>query len=310
METKKIFSKDLRRPRRKTTHNKLNLGDRLFSYFCYGFIGLVCILTLYPFIYVISASLSPATSIMRNEVILFPKDITLYAYEVVVQYKGLWIAYANTVFYTVCGTLISLLLTVLAAYPLSRKRWKARKICSFFVVFTMWFSGGMIPFFLVIRDLDLLNTRFVILIYNAIAAFYVIIMRTYFERIPQEIEESAKLDGASDLTILFRIMLPLSLPVVAAIGLYYAVGKWNSYFWEMIFISDEGKMPVQVLLQRILLASQMGQELVKSLNKGERTIPITIQYACIIVTSLPIIVLYPFVQKYFVKGVMLGGVKG
>jgi ABC-type sugar transport system, permease component len=285
-------------------------GDKFFSLGCYVFLILVCLISLFPVIYVLSASLSSAGSVMRNEVVLLPQEITWRAYQVVIHYKGIWTAYANTIFYTVTGTAISVVLTALAAYPLSRKRWKARKILSFFVTFTMWFSGGMIPFYLLIRGLGLYDTRLGILLYPAIAAFYVIIMRTYFESLPDEIEEQAKIDGANDLRILFQIIIPLSLPTIAAIALYYGISRWNSFFWEMLLLSDEKKLPVQVLLQRIILAGQFSQDIEKSLTRGEASIPITIKYACIIVTALPIIMIYPFIQKYFVKGVLIGGIKG
>jgi ABC-type sugar transport system, permease component len=289
---------------------KRSSGDIFFSFVCYFLIAWVCFVSLYPFVFVVSASLSSAGSVMRNEVLLFPKGTTLRAYDVVVHYRGLWAAYGNTIFYTLAGTALSLVLTSLAAYPLSIKQWKMRRFCSFFVVFTIWFSGGMIPFFLTIKGLGLYNTRLSILLYPAVNAFYVIIMKTYFESIPASVVESAKLDGANDLTILFRIVVPVAIPTFAAIGLYYAVGRWNSFFWEMTLLSDEWKMPVQVLLQRIILASQLGQDMERALTRGEASIPLTIKYACIVVTTLPILVFYPFVQKYFKKGVMVGSIKG
>ncbi len=289
---------------------KKSFEDMAFSAISYLFIIFVCIVTLYPIIFVVAASLSSAGSIMRNEVLLLPKEVTWRAYQVVVNYKGIWTAYANTLFYAILGTAISVLLTAFAAYPLSRKSWAPRKFFSVFIVFTMWFSGGMIPFYLLIKNMGLLDSRIAILLYPAISAFYVIIMRTYFEGIPDAIEESAKLDGANDMVILFKIIIPLSMPIIATIALYYAVGRWNSFFWEMLILSDEKKLPVQVLLQRIILSSQLGQDIQKSLTRGEASIPITIKYACIVVTALPIIMVYPFAQKYFVKGVLVGGVKG
>ncbi len=289
---------------------KKSFEDMAFSAISYLFIIFVCIVTLYPIIFVVAASISSAGSIMRNEVLLLPKELTWRAYQVVVNYKGIWTAYANTLFYAIAGTAISVLLTAFAAYPLSRKSWAPRKFFSVFIVFTMWFSGGMIPFYLLIKNMGLLDSRIAILLYPAISAFYVIIMRTYFEGIPDAIEESAKLDGANDMVILFKIIIPLSMPIIATIALYYAVGRWNSFFWEMLILSDEKKLPVQVLLQRIILSSQLGQDIQKSLTRGEASIPITIKYACIVVTALPIIMVYPFAQKYFVKGVLVGGVKG
>nr|WP_251035994.1 carbohydrate ABC transporter permease [Paenibacillus sp. ISL-20] len=219
------------------------------------------------------------------------------------------VAYGNTIYYTVVGTFLSLLLTTLAAYPLSRKNWKLRNFAAIFLAIPLWFGGGMIPFYMVMRDLHLLNSRMGILLYAAISTFYIIIVRTYFESLPKEIEESAKIDGASDIRIFLQMALPLSKPVLAAIGLYYAVGKWNSFFWELILLSKEKFMPVQVLLVRIIRDSSFDKEMEKALVQSSGVLPITIQYAAIVVTALPIIMAYPFLQKYFVKGVMIGAVK-
>jgi putative aldouronate transport system permease protein len=246
---------------------------------------------------------------MKNEVFLIPKDFTVKAYTVVLQYKGIWLSYLNTIFYTLFGTLLSLALTILAAYPLSKQRWAPKKVMSLFIVFTMWFGGGMIPFFLVMRSLHLVDNRLGILLYPAISAFYVIIFRTHFQSLPVSLEESAKLEGANDLIILAKIMVPLSKPIMAAIALYYAVGRWNSYFWEMLLLSDDKKLPVQVLLQRIIIASELGQDIAKALTRGEASIPTTIKFAAIVITTVPIILIYPFLQKYFVSGALVGGVK-
>ena len=288
---------------------KMGAGEIAFVSACYIRIIFVCIVTLYPFIYLVAASLSSATSVMKNEVFLIPKGFTLKAYNVVLQYKGIWLSYLNTVFYTFAGTLLSLALTILAAYPLSKNRWAPKKIMSLFIVFTMWFGGGMIPFFLVMRSLNLVDNRLGILLYPAISAFYVIIFRTHFQSLPLSLEESAKLEGANDLQILVKIMLPLSKPIMAAVALYYAVGRWNSYFWEMLLLSDDKKVPVQVLLQRIIIASELGQDIAKALTRGEASIPTTIKFAAIIITTLPIILIYPFLQKYFVSGALVGSVK-
>jgi putative aldouronate transport system permease protein len=288
---------------------KMGAGEIAFVSACYIIIIFVCIVTLYPFIYLVAASLSSATSVMKNEVFLIPKGFTLRAYNVVLQYKGIWLSYLNTVFYTFAGTLLSLALTILAAYPLSKNRWAPKKIMSLFIVFTMWFGGGMIPFFLVMRSLNLVDNRLGILLYPAISAFYVIIFRTHFQSLPLSLEESATLEGANDLQILVKIMLPLSKPIMAAVALYYAVGRWNSYFWEMLLLSDDKKVPVQVLLQRIIIASELGQDIAKALTRGEASIPTTIKFAAIIITTLPIILIYPFLQKYFVSGALVGSVK-
>ena len=196
------------------------LGEKTYVAVCYFIILIMCVLTLYPFIYLVSASFSSATSVMKNEVFLFPKHFTLRAYQVVFKYKGIWVAYLNTIFYTVAGTLLSLTLSIFAAYPMSKKRWALKKPMGLFVTFTMWFGGGMIPFYLTMKNLNLLDSRLGILLYPAISAFYVIIFRTHFESLPLALEESAKIEGANDFQILVRIMLPLSKPILAAIALY------------------------------------------------------------------------------------------
>ncbi len=288
---------------------KKTFGEKIYIGVCYLIILVMCVLTLYPFIYLISASFSSATSVMKNEVFLLPKNFTLRAYDVVFKYKGIWTAYLNTIFYTVAGTVLSLLMTIFAAYPMSKKRWALKKPMGLFITFTMWFGGGMIPFYLTMKNLGLLDTRLGILLYPAISAFYVIIFRTHFESLPVALEESAKMEGANDFQILFSIILPLSKPIIAAISLYYAIDRWNAYFWEMLLLSDDSKVPVQVLLQRIIINSQLGQDIAKALSPGEATIPNTIKYAAIMITTLPIIMIYPFLQKYFVSGALVGGVK-
>ena len=284
-------------------------GGFLYDFVVYAVIVLVCIVTLYPFIYVLSVSVSEPNSVLKNEVILLPKGFNLNSYATVLKYDGIWVAYLNTLFYTVVGTSISLIMTALAAYPLSRKDWKFRNTGTIFLAITLWFGGGMIPFFLVFRHLNLLDTRLSVLLYAAISTFYIIVMRTYFESLPKELEESAKIDGANDLRILWTIVVPLSKPVFAVIGLYYAVAKWNSFFWEMILLKNNALMPLQVMLVRIIRDSVFGQEIQRVMTQGEKVIPITIQYSAIVITVLPIIMVYPFLQKYFVKGVMIGAIK-
>jgi len=284
-------------------------GSFIYDFVVYAVVVLVCIITLYPFIYVLSVSVSEPNSVLKNEVMLLPKGFNLSSYATVLKYDGIWVAYFNTLFYTVVGTSISLIMTALAAYPLSRKDWKFRNAGTIFLAITLWFGGGMIPFFLVFRNLNLLDTRLSVLLYAAISTFYIIVMRTYFESLPKELEESAKIDGANDLRILWQIVVPLSKPVFAVIGLYYAVAKWNSFFWEMILLKNNALMPLQVMLVRIIRDSVFGQEIQRVMTQGEKVIPITIQYSAIVITVLPIIMVYPFLQRYFVKGVMIGAIK-
>lgn len=292
-----------------TVIRKRDWADVCFNIAICAFIAFVCFVTLYPFYYIIVVSLSETGPVMKNEVFFWPKGFNLAAYKTVLNYDGIALAYFNTILYTVAGTLISLLFTALAAYPLSCREWKMRGPATIFLAITLWFSGGLIPFYLVVRNMGLLDTRIGILLYGAASTFYVIIMRTYFSSLPTELKESAKIDGASELRILFQIIVPLSKPVFAALGLYYAIGKWNSFFWESIFLNNEKLMPMQVILMRIIRNSAFDKEMKQALLLDSGVLPLTIQYAAIIVTSLPIILIYPYLQKHFVKGVMIGAIK-
>lgn len=287
-----------------------SLSDKTVSIVSYSFVILTCILILYPFIYIIANSLSSITSVMRNEVFFFPKGFTIQAYEAVFKYGRLWLGFGNSFFYTFSGAAFSMVLTILAAYPLAKKRWKMRRMLNFYVTFPLWFSVGLIPIFLLYRGMGLYDSRLAVILFNSIGPLYVIILRTGFEGIPDSIEESAKIDGANDVLILYKIILPLVKPTLATIALYYALQRWNSFTWELAILKDLDKLPVQLLLQRLVIASQVTPEIGESLTTTSSTIPMTIKYAVIIVTALPMIILYPFVQKFFVKGMLLGGVKG
>lgn len=271
--------------------------------------GLAGIITVYPFIYVLANSLSSATAVKMGKVVLFPIDFNLEAFKYVLSQKGIWIAYGNTIFYTVVGTAVNLILTVLGAYPLSKKRLKGRTFVSFFIVFTMWFNAGMIPFYLNLRSLDLLNTRLAIIIAFGITTFNVILLRTFFQSIPHSLEESAKIDGASDWLVLWRIYLPLSKAGLATVGLFYAVQRWNGYFWAMIILRDENKVPLQVLLKKLIVELSVDENVIANADISTYSQE-TVIHATIIIAILPIICVYPYIQKYFVKGIMLGSIKG
>ncbi|MEF2246602.1 MULTISPECIES: carbohydrate ABC transporter permease [unclassified Paenibacillus] len=285
---------------------KQSAGEKVFSVFNYILLAAIALLTLYPFVYVLSASISSADAVIRGKVILLPSDITFESYAKVLAEKGIWIAYANTIFYTVFGVAANLLFTVSGAYALSKKRLMGRTAISFFIALTMWFQAGMIPTYLNLRDLSLLDNRFTIIIAFAITTFYVFLMRTFFQSIPEELEEAAKVDGASDLQVLRMVYLPLSKAALATIGLFYAVLRWNGYFWAMIILKDENKVPLQVLLKKLIVEMNIMDEM------GDMTVysKETVIYATIVVSIIPIIAVYPFIQKYFVKGVMVGSIKG
>lgn len=281
-------------------------GEKIFSLFNYVCLALISFMTLYPFLYVVVASVSDPQSVISGKVLLLPKGYNVEAYKVVLSTKGLWIAYANTVFYTVLGTLTSMIVTICGAYPLSKKRLMGRSFLNFFVAFTMWFHAGIIPFYLNIRSLHLTDNRMGIIIAFACSAFYVILLRTFFQSIPESMEESAKIDGANDWTILLRIILPLSLPSLATIALYYAVDRWNGYFWAMILLKDQNKIPLQVLLKKLIVEMGNTENIMSNAQTYSKE---TIIYATIVVSVIPIVIVYPYIQKYFVKGIMIGSVK-
>ena len=297
---------------KKKRKEKYTAGEWAFIIFCYIFVLLVIAVSLYPIIYVVSASLSSVAAVQRNQVVFLPVGFTTRAYEVVVKFPNIISSFLNSVFYSVVGTAMSLAFTILAAYPLSKKQLKGRRFFNLFIVFTMWFGGGMIPFYLLMKDLKLIDTRFGILIYAVIGTFYMIILRSHFESLPESLDESAKLEGANDLQVLLKIILPLSKPVLAALALYYAVGKWNSFFWETLLLTNkaEDKMPMQVILNRIVSASQFDEAAARQLSRGEQANPQTIKFAAIVLTSLPIVIIYPFLQRYCIHGTLAGAVKG
>lgn len=288
---------------------KLSNGERVFHILNYIFLTIVGLITIYPFIYVLANSLSSVTTVKMGKVFFYPINFTLEAFRYVLSREGIWIAYANTIFYTIVGTAVNLLLTMLGAYPLSKKRLKGRTFISFFIVFTMWFNAGMIPFYLNLRSLNLLNTRFAIIIAFGITTFNVILLRTFFQSIPESLEESAKIDGASDWQVLSKIYLPLSKAGLATVGLFYAVSRWNGYFWAMIILRDENKVPLQVLLKKMIVELSVDEHLMATADIATYSQE-TVIYATIIIAIIPIICVYPYLQKYFVKGIMLGSIKG
>lgn len=273
------------------------------------FLTLLALSCVYPFIYVLAASFSSADSINTGKVWLWPVDFTLESYQMVLEQREILIGYANTIFYTVCGTAINLFMTSLGAYPLSKRRFALRVPVSFFIAFTMLFGAGMIPVYLNYRSLGLLDSRWALLLGGAVGAMNLIILRTFFKTIPEELEDSAKIDGASDWTVLWRVFLPLARPALAAIGLFYAIGHWNSYFWAMVLLRDPNKIPLQVYLQKIIVQLEVPDEIKETMD----VVPYsqeTVIYSTIIIAIIPIIILYPFIQKHFVKGVMIGSIKG
>ncbi|MTH54342.1 ABC transporter permease subunit [Bacillus mangrovi] len=288
---------------------KKSKGERFTDLLIYIFLALLAAVCIYPFIYVFSASISSAQSVIAGEVILFPKEITFLSYAKVLEDPAIWTAYGNTIFYTVIGTAVNLLLTICGAYPLSKKRLRGKAFIAFFIAFTMWFQAGIIPTYLNFKELGLLDTRTSIIVGFAISTFLVFILRSFFQSIPDSLEESAKVDGANDLQILMKIYLPLSKPALVTVGLFYAVARWNGYFWAMVLLNDESKIPLQVMLKKLIVEMTVSEQVLATADVMMEFSRETIIYATIFVSILPILIVYPFLQKYFVKGTMLGGIK-
>lgn len=288
-------------------------SDRIFDAVNLLLLGLITVAVLYPLVFVLSASISDPSAVMNGRVWLWPVDITFVAYEKVLDNSDLLTGYKNTIIYTVVGTAVNLVLTICLAYPLSRPDFKGRNVVTAFIVFTMFFSGGLIPTYLLVRDLGIMNTMWALILPGAISVYNVVIMRTFFQTsIPFEVQEAASIDGSSNFSTLFRIVLPLSMPIIAVMVLFYAVSHWNAFFNALIYLSDPLKRPLQLVLREILIMGQMDSmvdmaddSLAKQLMEVE-----AIKYAVVIFANLPILMLYPFLQKYFVKGVMIGALKG
>ncbi|MCS7462180.1 carbohydrate ABC transporter permease [Paenibacillus doosanensis] len=296
--------------------NREALSDRIFGGVNKLFLFVVFIIVLYPIVYVISASISDPVYVNQGEMWLFPKGITFEGYQRVFQNPEIWSGYRNTIMYTVLGTLINLLFTLPGAYALSRKDLKGRGVMMGLIVFTMFFGGGLIPTFLLVSNLGMLNTVWALIIPNAVAVYNLIICRTFFQmNIPQELQESAEIDGCSNTMLFVKIVLPLSAPIIAVMALYYGVTHWNSYFSAIIYLKDRSLYPLQLILREILVQNQMSDTMMmtgddmEAMAKQARIADI-IKYAVMIVSSLPIIIVYPFMQRFFMKGVLIGSVKG
>ena len=278
------------------------------------FLSIIAIIILYPLIYVFSASFSDAMSVTSGKMYLWPVDVTLENYAEVFKNKNIVLGFRNSIIIMVAGTALNLVMTVLAAYPMSRKDLWGGSVLMKLITFTMFFSGGLIPsYLLVTKTLGLMNNWLALILPGAISVYNMIIMRTYFvSSVPFELQEAAEIDGCSMFGILLRIVLPLSGPVVAVIGLYYAVGHWNSYFNALLYINEEALQPLQLYLRKVLTLNNSQQLMQMGADEAARQAmrAETIKYSVIVVSSIPMLIIYPFVQKYFVKGVMIGAIKG
>lgn len=266
--------------------------------------------TLYPFVYMAAVSLSKDIYVIKNEVYLWPKGLNFRMYGFVFKDPNIWIAYRNTILYTVLGTAVSLAVTSTGAYALSRKDMMYHRGLTFLIIFTMFFSGGMIPTFLVVKSLGLVNTIWAMVLPGAVSTWNLILMRTFFSGIPKELEESGRIDGLTDIGLFIRIVLPLSKASIATIGLFYAVGIWNNFYFPLLYLRSHELFPLQVLLRNLILAGTVTSGEVTQIGGDSLIVEDSLKFATIMVSTLPILLVYPFIQKYFVKGAMVGAVKG
>ena len=297
---------------KRRTQIRETVGDRLFLVGVYLFLTLIFVLVFYPLIYVFSSSLSSPLAVSSGRVWLWPVDFSLRGYQVTLNSPQIVTGYANSLYYTFFGTLISVVLTVLLAYPLSRRTLVGRNGIMLFVTFTMIFSGGLIPTYLVVKELGMLNTRWALLIPQAVAAWQVIIARTFFQvNIPDELAEAAALDGCSDLRFLWSVVLPLSKPILAVLVLMYAVGQWNAYFDALLYLKSADLQPLQLVLRSILILNTSTSGTMDAVTMAERQqMADLLKYSLIVVGSLPVLIIYPFAQRYFVRGMLIGSIKG
>ena len=287
-------------------------ADRVFDWINVIFATLVLFVVAYPLIVVLSSSFSNAFALMAGKVWLFPVKPTLDGYKAILQHKQVWTGVYNSVIYTVFGTAVNMVVSVLAAYPLSRKDFSLRGPISLIFAFTMWFSGGLIPTYLLIKSMGLFNSRLVMILPTAMSVWNMIIIRTYFQsNISGELLESAKLDGCDDFRYLAQIAIPLSKPVLAVVCLYYMVANWNVFMNAYLYLQKQELYPIQIVLREILLMGNVEEIATNATKESQaRLMNELLKYSLVIVASLPMILVYPFVQKYFVKGIMIGAVKG
>lgn len=298
--------------RRNRVHE--STGDRVFNVIIVVMLVLVNVIIAYPLIYIISASMSSSDAVMSGRVWLFPVEPTFIAYETTFKYESIMTGYGNSLLYALSGTAVSMVVSTLCAYSLSKKEFFGRQVAGFMVLFTMLFNAGLVPNYLLINNtLRWGNTIWALIIPNAMNAWYVILMRSYFQHsIPQELYEAGEIDGCSAYRQLFSIAIPLSGPIFAVIALYTAVGIWNGYFDALIYIDNKAMFPLQLVLRNILILNSMDMSTAADLRDlaSRQGMYNLLKYAVIVVSSLPLLIMYPFVQKYFVKGIMVGSVKG
>lgn len=287
-------------------------SDLVFDIINYLFLGCFTLMILYPLYFIVIASISDPNKIYSGDVWLFPQNITFDGYKRIFSDSSIWNGYKNSILYAVLNGFVSTALVIMAAYPLSRKDFYGRNAVMTFFIITMFFNGGIIPTYLVVKDLHLMNSMWAVILPGAMDAFLIIIAKTFFEELPEELREAAAIDGAKNLRYLWSIVLPLSKPIIAVLVLFAVVRQWNGFFDALIYLSDGDKFPLQLVLRNILIQSQPSGNMLMDIDNmlAKQRVTELIKFGVIIVSAVPLLALYPFLQRYFVKGVMVGSVKG
>ncbi len=296
-----------------TKFKNSSIGDKIFIIFVYAFLSAIMVIVLYPLIYIVSASFSDPQAVVSGKVVLWPVDVTLRGYQAVFKNPKILTGFLNSFIYMGVGTLVNLIMTILCAYPLSRKEFTARNKIAALFVFTMYFSGGLVPTYMMVSKLGLINTRWAMIIPSAMSTYNMIIARTYMvNSIPDELYEAAQLDGCSPFKYMMKVIIPLSKPIIAVLALYYGIAKWNNYFDPMLYLNDSSLQPLTIVLREILIQNQIDPTMLTDASALAKLQGMTelLKYSVIVVASVPVLAIYPFVQKYFVKGVAIGAVKG
>ena len=298
---------------KKSKFRQMSTGDRVFTIVNYSLLMLVLIIELYPLVYVVAASFSDPQAVVSGKVFLFPVNPTLKGYAAVCKNKKILTGFSNSIFYLIVGTVLNLVMTMLCAYPLSRKEFRARGFLSMFFVFTMYFSGGMVPAYILVNKLGMINTRWSMIIPMAMSTYNMIICRTYIvNSIPDELYEASQMDGCTPFRYMLSVVVPLSKPILAVLTLYYGVVRWNDYFNAMLYLYKDNLQPLTIVMKEILIMSQVDMTQVTDASAVSKLQGMSelLKYSTIVVASLPVMLLYPLIQKHLVKGVMIGAVKG
>lgn len=294
-------------------HIHLTKSDRIFNIVNHIVLSLILISVIYPLIFIVSASFSDPYAVANGHMLLFPVNFTLEGYNKIFASNQIWNGYKNSIIYTIIGTTVNITMTIMAAYPLSRKNFMGRNFFTFVFSFTMFFSGGLIPTYLVVRSMKLLDSMWALIIPSAVSMWNIIVARTFFQTsIPAELYESAQIDGCRNFKFLIKIVLPLSKPILAVLVLFYGVGHWNKFFEALIYINNEAKYPLQLILRNILIKNILLEQMLDQFTgfAEQDRVAEVIKYGLIVVSSVPMLIMYPFAQKYFIKGVMVGAIKG